>query len=341
MPSKKGRKNYISVIIPAYNAGGALRACLDALLVQTILPNEVIVVNDGSADDTVRVAESYSSVVLLSQSNQGPAKARNEGARHAKGDIIVFLDSDCVPEKDWLEEMIKPFGKGNVVGVQGAYKSKQTNMVSRFDQIDIEYRYERMKRSAKLDWIGSYSAAYRKNIFLDEKGFDETFPRASGEDAEFSYRLSEKGHLLVFNPSAIVYHTHPESFWGFLNIEYFRAYWRMRMYVKHPLKAVRDSYTPHSLKGSVAAGAALLVGAVFSLLIFTLQFHRFPNVISLINIGFAAGFLAILVFNLLFLFFVLNKDAPIALFSVVMVELRAIVFGIGVIRGFFDEKVRA
>ena len=84
--------------------------------------------------------------------------------------------------------------------------------------------------------------------FLDENGFDESFPRASGEDAELSYRLAKKGHTLVFAPRAVVYHTHPATFVHYLKVKFFRAYWRTRMYLKHPEKSVEDSYTPSTLK---------------------------------------------------------------------------------------------
>jgi glycosyltransferase involved in cell wall biosynthesis len=330
-----------SVIIPAYNAENYLPFCLDALLQQSRLPDEIIVVDDGSTDNTKGVAGAYSLVILLTQKNGGPAKARNAGAKKARSNIIIFLDSDCVPEKDWLANMIAPFEDEKVVGVQGAYKTKQKEWVARFDQLDIEYRYERMKRSKRLDWIGSYSAAYRKDIFLAQGGFDESFTRASGEDAELSYRLAEKGMVLIFNPQAIVYHTHPSSFWKFLDVEYFRAYWRMRMYVKHPLKAVRDSYTPQSLKVAVFLGAALVVGALVSLAIFIFQFHRFPNVLALINLGLAISLGGILGANLAFLLFLFSRDFILGFFSILMIFTRAIVFGIGVLRGFLDEKVRA
>ncbi len=340
MARKKNALFGASVIIPAYNAQKTLPACLDALLVQSVLPNEIIVVDDGSTDETKTMAEAYSLVQVISQKNQGPAKARNVGAAAAKSEIIIFLDSDCVPEKNWVQEMLAPFSDEKVVGVQGAYKSKQTSLVARFDQLDIEYRYERMKRATKLDWIGSYSAAYVRKIFLHEKGFDESFPKASGEDAELSYRMAEKGRLLLFASNAIVYHTHPEKFWKFLNVEYFRAYWRMRMYIKHPVKAVRDSYTPQSLK------LAVFFGLMFALSFTAKVISVFIPVITSSILPFIDGilvlcFVGIYFVNLHFLFFVLVRDWQVGLFSLVMFFARSISFALGVFAGFLDEKVRA
>ncbi|QQR92101.1 MAG: glycosyltransferase [Candidatus Iainarchaeum archaeon] len=340
-PTATHSKASASIIIPAYNAAKTIADCLDALKQQTISPKEIIVVDDGSKDNTSKVVATFSNVKLTSQANAGPARARNVGAKAAKGDIIIFLDSDCVPEKNWLEEMLKPFEDAKVAGVQGAYKSKQKSIVARFDQLDIEYRYERMKRAEKLDWIGSYSAAYRRDIFLKENGFDESFPKASGEDAELSYRMAEKKYRLIFAPSAIVYHTHPEKFWKFLDIEYFRAYWRMRMYIKHPLKAVKDSYTPQTLKISVMLGAMMLAGGLLSLIGFYFEFHRIPNVLSMLVLFFAVALSSIIAINSHFIVYAFVRDFSVGVFSLFMSVFRSIVFGAGVLRGFLDEKVRA
>ncbi|MBC8228413.1 glycosyltransferase family 2 protein, partial [bacterium] len=133
----------VSVVIPAYNAEKEIPSCLDSLLNQTFPKEqcEIIVVNDGSTDGTEKIVRKYDGVKIITQANQGPAAARNNGVSESKGDIIVFTDSDCVPEEDWLEEMLKPFNDTEVVGVQGAYKTKQKEVVARFAQIEIEERY--------------------------------------------------------------------------------------------------------------------------------------------------------------------------------------------------------
>ncbi len=334
----------VSVIIPAYNAAKTLSSCLDALLHQTILPNEIIVVDDGSKDETKTIGESYSLVNVISQENKGPANARNNGARAAHGSIIIFLDSDCVPEKNWLEEMLRPFTDENVVGVQGAYMTNQTSLVARFDQLDIEYRYERMKRANKLDWIGSYSAAYRRKLFLSEKGFDETFPKASGEDAEFSYRLAEKGFRLVFAPSAIVYHTHPSDLLHYLRVKYFRAYWRTRMYLKHPEKSVKDSYTPHVLKVNFFVGSLflLLLGyMILQLVAFPLTKGQVVQEIIFLLWVLLAVFL-IIVFTLTdFIVQIIRKDLAVLPVGLVIIFLRSLTFVFGAGFGLIDPRVRA
>ncbi|MDP2666545.1 MAG: glycosyltransferase [Candidatus Diapherotrites archaeon] len=329
MVSRKKIVPPATVIIPAYNATRTLRACLDALQEQSLSPDEIIVVDDGSTDGTPEMAKSYRSVRVISQENQGPAKARNKGARESKNPIIVFLDSDCVPEKNWLAEMVKPFIDEKVAGVQGAYRTHQKSLVARFDQADIEFRYEKMKRSSFLDWIGSYSAAYRKDIFLSHGGFDEHFPRASGEDAEFSYRLSEKGYRLVFNPAAIVYHSHPDTVERYIHVKHVRAYWRMRMYLKHPRKAVQDSYTPTMLKFNVAFSLGILFFALISIPI--------PDYTFWVRVS-ALAYVFTFLFSIPHIW---RHGIHFVAIAFGLYFLRSIAFATGMIRGFLDEKVWA
>ncbi len=344
MVRKKSSTLRASVIIPAYNAEKTIQSCLDALTLQTRLPDEIIVVDDGSIDQTRTIAESYSLVTVLPQKNKGPANARNNGAQKATGEIIIFLDSDCVPEKNWLEEMLRPFMDEKVVGVQGAYKSRQVSLVAQFDQADIEYRYERMKRATKLDWIGSYSAAYRRKIFLNEHGFDETFPKASGEDAELSYRLAEKGLTLVFAPNAVVYHTHPAGLSHYLKVKFFRAYWRMRMYLKHPQKSVKDSYTPHALKINFVVGGLFL--AVLAYTIFRFASSPLTKAILLDELSLLSGGLLLMLGVILlsmsrFIHFLFVRSIWLAIAGLLIIILRSVTFVLGALFGIIDPRVRA
>jgi glycosyltransferase involved in cell wall biosynthesis len=312
-----------SIIIPVFNSEKTLPACLKSLSQQSINPFEIIVVDDGSSDNSVKTAKAFNATVLK-QEHAGPAKARNFGAKTAGGDVLVFIDADCVAEKNWLEEMIRPFHSPAVVGVQGAYLTKQKSLTARFVQIEIEERYERMKRIGKIDWVGSYSAAYRKKDFLEEKGFDESFPIASGEDPELSFKISKKGKRLVFNEKAIVYHSHPDNLPEYLKVKFFRAYWRMFVYRKHKTKAVRDSYTPQSLKIQIALVYALLVSITSAF------FSSFGAVFSVVV------FLLAVITMLPFTINALKKDFAVGITSPIMLWLRAIVFALGIAAGFAE-----
>lgn len=239
----------ISVVVPAYNAERTLEACLKALLEQTVPSSdyEVVLVDDGSIDRTGALAQQFP-VRYFRQENRGPAGARNLGVENATGDIIFFTDSDCVPQRDWIESMKRPFENGDVGGVKGAYRTEQRGLVARFAQVEFEERYELLKKHDYIDFVDSYSAAFRTSAFLDAGGFDTSFPRANNEDTELSYKLARMGCRMVFVPEAVVYHRHPDSVWKYFKLKFSRGYWRMVVYRRYPEKMVKDSYTPQSLK---------------------------------------------------------------------------------------------
>ncbi len=318
-----------SIIVPVFNAEKTIASCLTSLQNQNFSGKfEIIVVDDGSTDNSLNVVKNFKKIKILKQKNSGPAVARNFGAQKASGKIIVFVDSDCVASEYWLKEMLKPFQNPNVAGVQGAYKTKQKEFMARFIQIEIESRYERLKRIKSTDWIGSYSAAYRKKIFLKEHGFSSDFKQASGEDPELSYKLNKKGHQLVFNSDAIVFHQHPVSFFHYLKKKFTHAYWRILLYKKHSDKMVRDSYTPQTLKIQLFA---ILAFILFTFLSFFAPIASFFGYLALI----------LLVLSMLpFVFFAISKDFAVGFLSPLLILARNFVFLTGLLTGFISSQRR-
>ncbi|MBX9607210.1 MAG: glycosyltransferase [Gammaproteobacteria bacterium] len=239
-----------SIVIPAYNAADHITACIEALTKQSIPSSrfEIIVVDDGSTDNTREVLEALPVSTIL-QANQGPAGARNTGAAAATGEFILFIDSDCVASPDWLEQMLKPFENPEVVGVSGAYRTRQRELVARFAQLEFEERYRMLARKPFIDMIASHAAAYRRRTFIESGGFVREL--RMNEDVELSYRLSAQSGKLVFNPLAIIYHFHPATCGRYFRIKIGRGYWRIMVYKEFPHKAVADTYTPQNLKYQV------------------------------------------------------------------------------------------
>jgi len=239
-----------SVIVPAYNAEKTISECLGALTRQSLdaAEYEIIVVDDGSRDGTAKIVKTFP-VRYLHQPNKGPAAARNHGSHVARGLIILFTDSDCVPAPDWLEKMTGSFADPDVVAVKGAYRTNQRSLFARFAQVEFEERFEMLKRVASIDMVDTYSAAYRTDVFRQVGGFDESFPVANNEDTELSYKLSRMGRKMVFNPDAVVFHlNHPDSLRRYARLKFWRGYWRMVVYRRYPDKMMKDSYTPQTLK---------------------------------------------------------------------------------------------
>ena len=252
------------MIIPAKNAERSIVPCLRAILAQVGIRGqvEIILVDDGSTDATGDLAEK-SGVTVIRQMNAGPAAARNTGAHKAHGEIIAFTDADCEPAKDWLAQLIAPFSGKEVMGVKGAYRTHQQELAARFVQQEYESKYARLLKQESIDFIDTYSAAYRREVFLENEGFNPIFPLPSVEDQEFSFRLARKGYKMVFAPDAIVYHHHDANWLEYARRKFNIGYWKAVMLRWLPEKIMGDSHTPDSLLWQIA-----LLGVVcFSLIL--------------------------------------------------------------------------
>lgn len=314
-----------SIIIPTFNGALRIGSCVDALLPQAAEAHaEIIVVDDGSSDDTREVVGRYSGVRLITQANSGPAAARNRGALEATGRIILFTDDDCVPSPGWIEAMIKPFEDEAVIGVKGAYRTRQKALVARFVQFDYEDRYRLMAGLPEIDFVDTYSAAFRRDRFLELNGYDTTFPLACAEDIELSYRMSERGWKMVFVPTAIVYHTHPDTFWLYMKKKYKFAFWRVLALRKNPKKTLKDSHTPQIMKLQLLFAPALLVAACCDLVIRT----AVP--------ASALVCLAFLLSTLPFTLRAIRKDPIVGLLSPLLLAARSCAQMLGVTRGLLS-----
>ena len=101
-------QNFVSVIIPTYEHAETIGACLDAVFAQTYSPIEVIVVDDGSTDNTQEVLKQYvGKIISIKQENQGSNPTRNRGLQEAKGEFVIFVDADVIMVPDMLEKMKK------------------------------------------------------------------------------------------------------------------------------------------------------------------------------------------------------------------------------------------
>lgn len=254
----------VSVIVPAYNARETLPGCLGAISRQSASGGprdryEVIVVDDGSTDDTGDIAE-QAGVKTIRQPHRGPAAARNQGSQIAQGEILVFTDADCTPAPDWLANLVKPLEEDpTIAAAKGAYLTQQKGLVARLVQLEYEEKYRRLALQPFIDFIDSYSAAYRRDAFLAEGGFDTAFPVPSAEDQELSFRLWRKGARMVFVPKAIVFHRHPDTWWKYARRKVRFGYWQILNRWKHPEKLGGDSHTPLTQRFQLLAMGLLVM----------------------------------------------------------------------------------
>ena len=319
----------VSVVVPARNAGATIGACLQSLLAQREAPAryEVIVVDDGSTDDTRHAVEVHG-VALISQPHEGPAAARNRGVAASRGEIVLFTDADCVPDEVWVQEMVRPFEDPEIAGVKGVYRTRQQGIIPRFVQCEYEERYELMSRRRWIDFVDTYSAGYRREVFLAQGGFDIGYPSASVEDQELSFRLAEQGYKMVFNAGAVVYHQHPETLTAYLSRKFNIGYWKVRVLRRHPAKAVQDSHTPQTLKIQMALAIILV-----PLLVLVLASDFFCS-LSLLTV------VLYLISTVPFVIKTLRKDPAVGLLSPFLLFVRALALGLGMAKGSWDAAFR-
>lgn len=175
-----------------------LRLCLGALRDAATPDAEIIVVDDGSTDDTASVATAMGIPIVVLAQNSGPAAARNEGATHARGAILFFVDADVVVAPGATERVQRFFAEHpGHAAVFGSYDARPgcASMVSRYRNLLHHFVHQRGHPEASTFWAGS--GAIRSSVFRAVGGFDAgRFPRASIEDIELGYRLRAAGHRI-------------------------------------------------------------------------------------------------------------------------------------------------
>jgi len=201
----------ISVILPIRNEEDKIDRCLNAVYGQTILPYEVIVVDGHSSDNTEKKAKEYP-IRFFYEDYRTRSGACQIGIINSEGDYIAFTDADCIPQKYWLENLLKGFND-DVVGVGGGIRNvgdglweKSINLaMSTFigSANSVQGRFFKSRRFVKS--ISGCNSMYRRKDLLDVGGFNVLSPGA--EDAELNRKLLAKGKLL-FNPDALVIHHH-------------------------------------------------------------------------------------------------------------------------------------
>lgn len=352
-----------TVIVPAYNAAATLAECLDSLITQQLstgLELEIIVVDDGSIDQTAAIAKCYNGrgVRLIQTPHRGASAARNVGikATSTTCPIILFTDADCIAAPDWAARLVEALleTEDNVAGIKGIYRTRQTSSIARFVQTEFDERYARFTRQKiQPDFADTYSAAYR-HALLRQYPFDEALPGAIVEDAELGWRLRRMGYTFRFEPGAIVYHHHTDHFLAYFRRKFRIGRWRVVIYRLYPGQLSSDSHTSQLAKLQMLLLAATLGGLGLSgvSILFAkiqncipLRPHSFNLWKALAKVGFigAAGCFGIL--QLSFGPFIRRSwqsDPGVALVSGPMLNLRTAGFLSGAIMGLgqiFLEKV--
>ncbi|MBI2528739.1 MAG: glycosyltransferase family 2 protein [Candidatus Rokubacteria bacterium] len=271
-----------SIVVCVYNRARQVSACLDSLLALTGSTVEVVLVDDGSTDETPRVLDAYREahpdrliVIERNPQNLGVASARNSGIRVAAGEFVAFTDSDCTVDPGWLTALLQGLTGPMVAAVSGT-------VVDHPPRTAAERAYVGTCRISQTPWqrralVGN-NMVFRRKV-LCQYLFDQSLRYGCDED-DLAWRLQSDGYEIRFAPGAIVHHNHPMTL---------RQYWRTairqgqgsaRFWYKRGAYIGRDilpiTLAALTLPLGLLATRLLLVPAIFGLLqLMALVYNQF------------------------------------------------------------------
>ncbi len=210
----------ISVVIPAYNEESCIGNCLQALSEGSEKPYEIIVADGKSRDRTAEIAKEYGAIVIDNEKRHA-AGGRNAGIKAAKGDVIAFIDADCIPDKEWLAEIRKAFCEDNIDGLGTYIEPAETdNIYEEFWghlslQILMSYGdepYYVKDKTLNTAFITA-SCAYKRELLEKIGGFSDYFAN-NAEDIDICWRALDEGAVLKYVPSAKIIAHSPRNLKG-------------------------------------------------------------------------------------------------------------------------------
>jgi mycofactocin system glycosyltransferase len=204
---------FVSIIVPVRNRPLDIEVCLHSLsnLVYPSGKSEILVVDDASTDHTTQVVSEFPVQLIKLKENRQAPYCRNLAAKKAKGDILAFIDSDCLADPHWLQELTPAF-KDRAVGAVGGRVASffGDSVLDRYEEVKssliMGWRFRQSQEHDKFFYVPSCNLLVRRDLFLTLGGFREEL--FVGEDVDLCWRLQDAGHYLEFRPVGTIFHRH-------------------------------------------------------------------------------------------------------------------------------------
>jgi GT2 family glycosyltransferase len=198
-------KPRVSVVVCTYNGGRTLDQCLHSLLALDYPDYEVIVVDDGSTDDTPAIVARHPAVRVLRQANRGLSAARNAGLHAATGAVVAYTDSDCFADPDWLTLLVDQLERSGAAAVGGPNLSPEDGRLAACVAASPGQPMHVLESDQVAEHIPGCNMAFRKEALGTINGFDPQY-RKAGDDVDVCWRLQQAGYWITFAPGAFVWH---------------------------------------------------------------------------------------------------------------------------------------
>lgn len=195
----------ISLYIPCFNAEKTIAICIETVLRQTYPIDEIIIIDDGSSDNTALIASRYHVRIIRHKANMGLAASRNTGVLNSRNEYVASIDADCAPGSDWIEKLIGNFSSDNIAGAGG--QLIEANLDTKADQWRARHLAQgfgnrKIKNPRQL--FGN-NTIFRKSALLKVNLYNPKY-KTNAEDYDISQRLIKNGYTLIYDPQAKVNH---------------------------------------------------------------------------------------------------------------------------------------
>jgi len=245
---------FFSIVIPMRNSAATIGPCLEAACAVDYPRFEVVVVDDGSTDNSADLARKFDVRLQELPENGGAGKARNTGVQAARGEFIFFTDSDCVVPPDILHRAaaaIEAEGPDKVIGGSYTPLAHDHGLFSSFQSVFVNYSETKYHEP---DYIATHAMLIKKAIFDEGERFQEHFLPIL-EDVDFCHRLRRRGIKLVMRPELLVRHIFRFGLWRSMKNAYRKSRWWTRYHLTNK-DALTDSGTASvELKSNVGLWA--------------------------------------------------------------------------------------
>ena len=224
MFASSAQNPFVSIIIPVKNGGATIDACLRAMKHSHYKNLEVIVVDDHSTDNTADIVRYHGCTLLQATEGYGANHARNDGARYAKGEILIFIDADIMVRKDTISITVERLEEDWIDAVVGLYtaRHRHENFVSQYKNLWVRYSY--LKSPATIDWLFGAISGIRREVFQKIGGFNVGLVNQQGiEDIELGKRFSQANMRVVLDIDIEVEHLKNYTLRSFIVNEFTRS----------------------------------------------------------------------------------------------------------------------